>query len=697
MATLKSPMKLGQRGLWGFYRFLDTQLEEQFQARMVQWCFWPATLYCWDCIVLNGLNALSYKDLELAHSRLFIWWLIAVDVVAVLLLLAIYCTKPCKRHIIPLVCVFVCLQMVQYAAFPPFQIENWAHDSYSFIVPAGASVFVEGPGGRVDVSARLEDHFAALAAYRATQVAFTNCVVAWVYLITTGLNWWSLSTYICILLCFACGMSRSPYVQHFAIIMNLALALISLLFTVLFAAAIERVLRRNFEAERLLHWELQASQMADSVLNHSLKNTLADVAGNIEMFLANALPTRALEECIVSLRRGARSCKERQVYLQLVVGQYAPVLNAVNLQDFGRQLLAGRPVVGRFPDCTVYADHVLLTLIFDNALSNAVKHGHPQTPDIAFSIEEIPADVCRGLRAGRRRFCFQVTNIAHPDRPELTPQYVQRLFAGCAELQQPTQHRRRSVLPTLSDRIGLTHCVMAAQLAGVTLSLAQEDDVVTFAGMLDAEVSEVPIAVAVADGRQSPSSLPAFPAGLRFVILDDSLAAQRLLKFHIEKWCAPASVVCLGAGAADVSAFMAGAFAADIIVLDQHLDWDDGAYLGSDLVRELRQLRFDGFVCIRSAEDGPSDQALYWRAGANCSLGKDLLGPVMVQQLQLAYDAGAALPTPPPPAGEYSRTSPPATPTPREPGPHDREPRRSQSPVSAATLMSPMRPSQLVR
>lgn len=31
--------------------------------------------------------------------------------------------------------------------------------------------------------------------------------------------------------------------------------------------------------------------------------------------------------------------------------------------------------------------------------------------------------------------------------------------------------------------------------------------------------------------------------------------------------------------------------------------------------------------------------------------------------------AGAALPTLPPPAGEFSRTSPPATPTPREPGP----------------------------
>ena len=36
--------------------------------------------------------------------------------------------------------------------------------------------------------------------------------------------------------------------------------------------------------------------------------------------------------------------------------------NAVNLLEFGRQLLAGRTVRGKFPNCVVYADSVLLTL-----------------------------------------------------------------------------------------------------------------------------------------------------------------------------------------------------------------------------------------------------------------------------------------------------------------------------------------------
>eukprot|EP00667_Euglena_gracilis_P017339 EG_transcript_18252 len=179
---------------------------------------------------------------------------------------------------------------------------------------------------------------------------------------------------------------------------------------------------------------------------------------------------------------------------------------------------------------------------------------------------------------------------------------------------------------------------MAARLGGIVLSLTQEDDLVIFSGTVDAEVQATPMmrhqSLAEAPVR---AEAPAFPAGLAFVILDDSLAAQRLLKFQFEKWCRPASVACLGASAADVAAFLAKALLADVVVVDQHLEWEDGSGLGSDLVRQLRRLGCKGFICIRSADDGPADQALYRRAGADCSLGKDLLGPVMVRLLQGAY------------------------------------------------------------
>eukprot|EP00667_Euglena_gracilis_P003695 EG_transcript_3704 len=632
---MPAPMKLGRHGLRGLYRFVDPDVEAQYQARLVQWCFWPAVVHLWAVMVTDGLKDIGYFGLSPYPAPPGLWSLVVVDAAAVALALAFHCSPRCRRRVVPLFCAFVCAEMAEGAALVGLQAQWWTADSFSSIVPAASSIYVDGPGGDADVSGLLRGHLARLAAYQATGAAFNSALSCWIFNMLLGLNWWSICTTLWIPVAFSIGACVSlPSTPHIDVVIAFCTSALALVF----AAALERMQRRHFEAERRLHWELQASQMADSVLNHSLKNTLADVAGNIEMFLAQALPDKVLEDCIVSLRRGIRSCKERQGYLQLVAGQYQPVLNAVNLQDFGRQLLAGRHATGRFPDCTIYADHMLLTLIFDNALSNAAKHGDPQNADVTFSIEEIPADVCQNLPLGKRRFCFQVTNMAHPGRPELTPEYVAQLFAGQAE---PPPERGRNVQPELSDRIGLAHCVMAAKLGGIALSLSQEFGLVSFSGTLDAEVQEATVAARrLTSDSQDTVRAPArtFPAGLQFVVLDDSPSAQRLLRFHIEKWCKPASVLCLGTTAADVDAFVAHALLADVVIVDQHLDWDQESCLGSDLARRLRMLRFEGFICVRSAQDGPSDQALYRAAGANCAVGKDLLGPVMVEELLAAYE-----------------------------------------------------------
>ena len=47
------------------------------------------------------------------------------------------------------------------------------------------------------------------------------------------------------------------------------------------------------------------------------------------------LGPEVLEDAVVCLRRGIRSCRERMVYLRMVAGEYQPVLNAINLREFG--------------------------------------------------------------------------------------------------------------------------------------------------------------------------------------------------------------------------------------------------------------------------------------------------------------------------------------------------------------------------
>jgi len=190
------------------------------------------------------------------------------------------------------------------------------------------------------------------------------------------------------------------------------------------AVLMERIQREKFLAERLLSHQMHVAVTADGILNHMLKNTLADAAGCIELFLAGASPPEVLTDSVHCLRRGMKACKQRQVYLKLVAEEYVPVENAVNLREVGEQLLAGRAVRGEFLDLTVLLDSALLTLVLDNALSNAMKHGDPANPDVTALVRRLD----NVPKPGWMRIEFLVTNAADPQRPPLTAEVVARLL-----------------------------------------------------------------------------------------------------------------------------------------------------------------------------------------------------------------------------------------------------------------------------
>jgi len=75
---------------------------------------------------------------------------------------------------------------------------------------------------------------------------------------------------------------------------------------------------------------------------------------------------------------------------------------------------------------------------------------------------------------------------------------------------------------------------------------------------------------------------------------------------------------------------------ADIVILDQHLDYAE-SYLGTNIVKRLLLLGFEGMVCVRSGDDSPEDQARYADCGAHCFLGKDLTGAELVEKLTSSY------------------------------------------------------------
>ena len=168
----------------------------------------------------------------------------------------------------------------------------------------------------------------------------------------------------------------------------------------------------------------------------------------------------------------------------------------------------------------VLLDERLCHLILDNALSNAFKHGHPQNPDVRLSIalHETPTRDSALLTA-------TVTNVAHPARPPITPEYLTKVLEGRAPLGPTTS--------AISDRIGLQHSFLAGATMGANLSLTQAGGQVVFKMQFRVESaaarSSPPPQGSVADDFAAAP----FPSGLKICCLDDSEAARRLLYHNL--------------------------------------------------------------------------------------------------------------------------------------------------------------------
>jgi len=407
------------------------------------------------------------------------------------------------------------------------------------------------------------------------------------------------------------------------------------------ALLFEREQRQKYLAEVLLERQMHASTTADSILNHMLKNTLSDGVAHIELFLAGSASRAALHDGVSCLRRGMRACRERQVYLQLVAGNFVPVLNTVNLTEFGEQLVAGHAATSIFPDTTVLLDRTLMSLILDNALSNAFKHGCRHNPDVRFSIDLTTLGMETEVQLE-----FVVSNAADPRQPPITPQ----TFARIIEKSGPTAGLRRTAV--LSDGIGLAHCMLAAEVAECSISLEQTDNRVEFRATLTvARTSPEPLPEEAGpalpnrdgDGGNSSSlSLMAFdsrslPPGLRLFILDDSAASRRILEHQIRSHCPSATITTFGDTEADINLCAArAAEEADVVIVDQHLEYS-ASHLGTSVLRRMKLMGFRGLMCIRSGDDSEDDRAYYAECGAHCFLGKDLPAQRVINSIIVAY------------------------------------------------------------
>ena len=464
------------------------------------------------------------------------------------------------------------------------------------------------------------------------------CGMTMAMLLLIGVHRSSIVAAACIPLAYG-WIAFAPHVLLADVMFRVGLLLVGCLLLLVAMRFVTLMRRRQFRLERsfqaALLVALEASRKADSILNHTLKNTMADAAADMELFLTNTdLPepsVRHLRLSMATLRRGMRACRHRQAYIKLESGGYQPSLQPVQLSALVDEVTAGRDIQVSVEDKRVLLDEKLYSLVLDNTINNAFKHGRPQDPQVQLTVSTAPVDSGISLAGDKHvRVTFRLSNQANPSRPRITDDYVAKVLRG----------ESKATVGALSDQIGLQHSLSACQALKVTASLTQTGQTVVFTAVA---VVELATRMPSPDGQQCSTALDqeaaAFPPDLKICYIDDSDSARRLLDFNLRARAKTSNVHMFGKERLEVSQFMEAVLdGGDIAILDQHLEFEgEGLVYGTDLVRELREKRFQGLLCTRSANVAPEDRAKYMEAGVHCIFGKDVGMRDMIAEMQIAY------------------------------------------------------------
>ena len=387
------------------------------------------------------------------------------------------------------------------------------------------------------------------------------------------------------------------------------------------------LLLRHFEAS--LHKAVVASQKADKALSLTLKTAMADVCGEIELFLTNndcctTDQRDALTHANALLNTGMRRSRYREAYAHVAAGDYAASLLPCNVTAFVAELARGcRIEVQCLTDgLVVNLDETICGLILDHAIDNAFLHGYPKAPGILLTVLGGPQ-----ANQPEGKLTFRVTNRANPALPVLTDEYIRSVLA------EDPHGPWASAMP---DKAGLRQSFLAAEAIGAQLSLRQTGDHVACVLELWVTRGKMP---AVVQDRQRRADLAAFPSDLTICCIDDSATARKLVQHHLVERAQTTGVHVYGGHRAAAAEFMETATSrGDIVVLDQHLKYSGGPdLLGTDLVGQLKDRGFQGLICMRSATNSKEDEALCRRSGCHCVFGKEVPMADVVEDMKVAY------------------------------------------------------------
>ena len=396
------------------------------------------------------------------------------------------------------------------------------------------------------------------------------------------------------------------------------------------------------------------------VINHASKRVMCNTAQCCEL-AAKALQPHADEVEVAKVLRllestraqsvhGFQMCRSMLLQAAIVRGEHqAADRDEFTMRSLIEDLgLSSEPRVDskgsmRFSGI-LRSDKQLLTSIVFNATQNALQHGEADgkvVVDAFVAAAEDGHDMLRVTVSNRPGDGHDElrTALSASDTNDL-------LLTSLSELRRAGL-RRMGLGDTRSTYLGLDEMRAFANAfrPSADVHLWVNPDSVIFELRVRVTVvssssttnrAKVAPAVAPAFAAESPSTATSLPAGLAFVYCDDDEIPRLVAPLLIST--ANASVdesLVLGETYLEVEGLVERVLEMGrrlgsknvVCVLDQHLDaYDEGSFLGTDLVKEMRSKGFEGLIIIHSANDGVEDEREYAAAGADGCVGKAVKG-----------------------------------------------------------------------
>jgi len=397
----------------------------------------------------------------------------------------------------------------------------------------------------------------------------------------------------------------------------------------------------------------KAEKHADSMLNHNLKNIMADGIASVELYELTS-NKKYLGNSKLLMKRGMAWTRRRQSLIMLCDGTYRPQSQKSTMQDLVHDCIRGRNIDSDLSvfqsDLLVEVDTMLLNIALENGVSNAVKHnpsasGRPRLICQLSDTNDITSSTLLQLI---------IQNKATPGAPFIDEARERELF-------QCGSHSNGSEVN--SDGIGLGHAVLAANTLGGKVSLRQSEDIISYTITVMVKIHHITTPQnksIMAEVGLSTRKVQKFSqktnTAKRGMFIDDSKVARKFAD-HImmPKTLGMQNWIVLGETSEQVelSVTIALAMNIDIVIIDENLNYESNEKTqpnimnslstmlksGSNVCALMKQKGVKALLCIRSGNTSPYDIDKYVKAGAHCIICKSFNNEALAKPLHNGFCA----------------------------------------------------------